>query len=319
MKEIRRDMITGDMVIYSSYRNKRPLDKVKMAGEFDSKGEEYSETCPFCKGNTGNIKEIKEVVEKEGEGWVAMSIANKFPILDLETEEIFGEHEVVIETYRHNGSYYNMNHEEFVNTFSLIRSRYRELSARKGIEYVSIFKNSKRNAGASLMHPHSQIVSSNLIPPEITKEIAVADVYRKENGINLYEDIIKKEEEHKNRIVYNGEFFMAFVPYATRYNGEVRIVAKNDDSVAQWSDEHIEELAYIFRNMFRNMEEYQGDIPFNVILHSKTMDEELGRELRTHFHIIPRKYNFGGFELTTGLFVCGSDPDDLAEAFRIKK
>lgn len=319
MKEIRRDMITGDLVIYSSYRNKRPLDKVKIVGDFDSKEDEHSETCPFCRGNTEDIKEIKETINDESGQWVAMSVANKFPILDLSIKEIFGEHEVLIESYRHNASYYNMTEEEFKNTFALLKSRYKDLSKREGIEYVSVFKNSKRNAGASLMHPHSQIVSSNLLPPEIKKEIEVSDKYKIENGTNLYEALLEKEEKDKERVIYSGEYFLAFVPYATRYNGEVRVIEKDDLDPSQWTDEHIEELSYIFKNMFRNMEEYQGDIPFNILLHSKTVNKEIGKELRTHFHIVPRKYNFGGFELTTGLYVCGSDPKELAEYFRIKK
>lgn len=318
MKEIRRDMITGDMAIYSSYRNKRPLDKVKLSGEFDSKEDEYNESCPFCRGNTSNIKEIKEEIRDSNGEWFAMSVANKFPILDLSTEEIFGEHEVLIETYRHNGSYYNMTGEEFKNTFILMKNRYESLSMRSGIEYVSVFKNSKRNAGASLMHPHSQIASSNLIPPEVKKEIEVSNLYKLETGRNLYEDLIETEVNNKERLIYDGEYFIAFVPYATRYNGEVRIVEKDNLSVAQWNIDHINELSYIFENMFKNMEKYQGDIPFNILLHSKTINKEVGEELRTHFHIIPRKYNFGGFELTTGLYVCGSDPTELAEAFRIK-
>ncbi len=318
MKEIRKDMITGDIVIYSSYRNKRPLDKVKATSEFDNKEDEYSESCPFCRGNTSNIKEIKEEIKNSKGEWLAMSVANKFPILDLSTNEIFGEHEVLIETYRHNGSYYNMTNEEFKNTFTLIKNRYRELSMRKGIEYVSVFKNSKRNAGASLMHPHSQMVSSNLIPPEIMKEIKVSDAYKNETDRNLYEDLVEMEIKNEDRLIYNGKYFLAFVPHATRYNGEVRIVGKDDLNVDQWSFEHIDELSYLFKNMFENMEKYHGDIPFNVILHSKTVNKEIGKEMRTHFHIVPRKYNFGGFELTTGLYVCGSNPADLAKAFRIK-
>lgn len=319
MKELRRDMITGDIVIYSSYRNKRPLDKVKNALEFDDRGEEYSPTCPFCRGNESECESLKDIIKDCDGNWLAKSVSNKFPILDMSTEEIFGEHEVIIESHRHNGSYYNMTEKEFENTFRLMSRRYNELSKTDGVKYVSIFKNSKRNAGASLMHPHSQIISFNIIPPEIEKEILVSDDYREKNGKNLYEDMVLEEEKYGKRVIYNGKFFIVFIPYATRYNGEVRIVSKNNVGVGDWNDENIKELSFIFSNLFKNMEQYQGDIPFNIIVHSNTTEGKIGKELRTHFHIIPRKYNFGGFELTTGLFVCGSDPDELAEAYRIHK
>lgn len=318
MKEIRKDLITGDLVVYSSYRNKRPIDKVNLSADFAGKEDEYNKACPFCRGNTASIKEVKERIENLENQWQAMSVANKFPILDMSTKEIFGEHEVLIETHRHNGSYYNMTNEEFINIFTLMKNRYKNLSEVEGIEYVSIFKNSKRNAGASLMHPHSQIVSSNLIPPEISKEIKVAEEYRLENKSNLYEDLVKREKEDQERVIYDGKYFIAYIPFATRYNGEVRLLEKDDLSVGEWTREHIEELAYIFRKMFKNIEKYQGDIPFNILLHSKAVNRELTKEIRTHFHIIPRKYNFGGFELATGLYVCGSDPKELAKEYRIK-
>ena len=81
MKEMRRDQITGDLIIYSSYRNKRPHDTIKSNKNKPSEGPQYSDTCPFCRGNEHLNDMPTYLIEKEGQ-WLAKSVKNKFPIVD---------------------------------------------------------------------------------------------------------------------------------------------------------------------------------------------------------------------------------------------
>lgn len=323
MKEMRTDSITGDVIIFSSYRNKRPRDNRPtdngMGKNIENKIlNEYEKSCPFCLGNEKMDDETTEVINEEG-GWECRCVKNKFPILDMDRDSIYGQHEVVIESNRHNASYYNMNQKEFENTFEILKRRFVELSSAEGIEYVNIFKNSGRDSGASLNHTHSQIISMNLIPPEIIKELEVSKNFFENSGRHLYENIVETELLFKKRMVFNGEFFIAFIPYATRYNGEIRVVEKNPGKIESWSDGHIKEIAYIYKNLFRRWRDYYEDeIAFNNVLHTYPVNFEDEESFRTHFHIIPRKYNFGGFELSTNLFVCGTDPEELANFMRFE-
>lgn len=315
MKEIRVDELTGDMVIYTSYRSKRPHDKLKSTNDFEDMHLEYNEWCPFCRGNETPEDNIKEKIDTP-DGWIAKSVANKFPILDDSSDEIYGEHEVIIENFRHNASFFNMEEIEFYEFLKLYKSRYMDLESKDGVEYVGIFKNYKRGSGASLMHPHSQIVSMNIIPPEIEKEIFTAKKYNMEKNSNLYEDIVQNEEKLGDRVIHSGKYFLVYVPYASRYNGEVRIIEKDAKTISEWNDDIMKEAAYILKMLFRNIEKRDGDIPFNMLVHSIPKNIREDCQLRTHIHIVPRKYNFGGFELCTNLFVCGSDPKELAEEYR---
>ena len=316
MKEMRRDQITGDLIIYSSYRNNRPHDTNKIKKNKVTDLVNYSETCPFCRGNEHLNDEPTFVIEEDGK-WLVKSVKNKFPIVDMQTEHIFGEHEVIVETYRHEGNYYNMSIDEFKNVFISFINRYKDLSKKSGIEYVNIFKNHLRDAGASLMHPHSQIVSFNLIPAEIIKEIKVAKSHKDHHNTNLYDHIIDSEIKRQKRVVYDGKKFLVFIPHATRYNGEIRIICKDSNKIDKWDTQYIEEISYIYKNLFKKWEEYNmEEIAFNVVIHTYPLNEEYDDLFRTHFHIIPRKFNFGGFELSTDLFVCGTDPEDLAGFLR---
>lgn len=320
MTEMRRDSITGDLIIYSSVRNNRPRDKEKKEKNNkninkSSKNEEFVSNCPFCRGNEHlNDDSMDEICCSDG--WLAKSISNKYPILDLNFDTIFGKHEVVVETHRHNGEYYNMSIEEFNNVFKLYKDRFKSLSSVNGISYINIFKNSKSNSGASLVHPHSQIISMSVVPPEVQKELDVASDFYKKNNVNLYDHIINSEINYKKRVIFDGECFLVYVPFATRYSGEVRIISKNNINIDELSEAQLDELSYIYYNFFRNWESFQGEIPFNVIIHTDVIGKKNSDIFRTHIHIVPRKYNFGGFELSTNFFVCGTDPEELASILK---
>ena len=139
MKEIRIDDINNDIVIFAKDRAKRPMDKVISENE-EEIIDEYNKDCPFCRGNEHYTPESRFKIEDEN-GWTVRSTDNKFPIVDKFQENIYGSHEVMIDTYRHNGNFYNMNEDEFYNMLLMYRDRYSNLIKDEKVQYVSIFKN----------------------------------------------------------------------------------------------------------------------------------------------------------------------------------
>ena len=95
-------------------------------------------------------------------------------------------------------NFYNMDEDEFYNMLLMYKDRYSNLIKDEKVQYVSIFKNYLRQAGASLNHPHSQIVSISIIPPDIEREINISKQYYIENKRYLYDNIIN--EEIRNQI-----------------------------------------------------------------------------------------------------------------------
>lgn len=320
MKELRIDKMTGDKVIFSSSRANRPKDKCKIDTKVikEDNLEEYSETCPFCKGNEYMSNVITDEI-CDCNGWKVKSVLNKYPILDMETDLICGIHEVIIDNCKHNKNFYNMTFEEFEDLFKMYQSRYSDLKKIEKIKYVIIFKNFLRNSGASLMHPHSQIVAMSMLPPEVEKEKIYAINYYNDNKINVYDKIINDELSDEKRVIYNGKYFLMYVPFASRYNSEIRIISKNKDLVEDWNSNHVKELSFMFEKVFKKIYNLEGNVPFNLSIHSEPIEDDSEKYFRLHMHIIPRKYNFGGFELSTNLFVCSMDPNEYAERLKTNK
>lgn len=318
-RELRVDPTNNDIIIFARERAARPLDKVKQnILEENHTVEEYKEDCPFCSGNEEKTAESVEEI-RINDKWIAKSIKNKYPIVDMDSEEIYGIHEVIIENFRHNANFFNMSEEEFKIMFKLYINRYKYLSREKGIEYVNLFKNFLRSSGASLMHSHAQIIALSMIPPEVQKELVIAHDYYGWEKTNLYEDILSEEREYKKRIIYYGSRFLALIPSASKNPTEVRIIFNKGVKFEDLNEKDIEELSYAFKNIFKNYEEMLGIIPFNICVHAHPLGIETKKYFNLHIHIFPRKFNYGGFELSTSMYVSSFPPEEIAEKMRIKQ
>lgn len=316
MREMRRDPITNDIVVLAKNRSRRPIDKVKFQNDKEIK-EKYRKECPFCRGNEKHTEKSTFEIE-DSNGWLVRSVYNKFPILDPLSEGIYGEHEVMIDTNRHNGSFYNMSEDEFIYLLKMYKHRYIHMSKNKSIRYISIFKNFLRKAGASLLHPHSQIISLSIIPPEVENEINISEKYYINNNKSLYDVIINNEIEYKKRIIHNHKDYLIIVPEVTKYGGEIRLFFKSNKRFEELENQDLIELSKILKHLFEKIYKVQGYNPFNICIHTHPVNthQDENEHFHTHIHIIPRKYSFGGFELATDVYVSSINADKLAEKLR---
>jgi UDPglucose--hexose-1-phosphate uridylyltransferase len=310
VNELRIDSMSGDKIIFSADRINRPMDNP------ESKDKAYNENCPFCVGNEN--KSIETFRIEKNDKWLVRAVNNKYPIIDNVSKNLFGIHEVMIENNRHDANFYDMDDLEFKNILIMYKNRFCELINCENVEYVSIFKNYLRQAGASLAHPHSQIITLPFVAPQIKEELEISKKYFEKNNKNLYEDIIQEEIKISKRVIFNGKNFLAVIPYTSKFSGEIRILFKRNIRFDEINDCEIEELATIFRKIFLKIKEIEGDIPFNMYIHTHPANLDTKKYFNTHIHIIPRKYNIGGFELSTGVYVSSRNPDDLAKKFKVE-
>jgi UDPglucose--hexose-1-phosphate uridylyltransferase len=316
MRDLRVDLFSGDMVIFAPDRSSRPTDIKKIKDEeeiFDI----YDLKCPFCRGNEEYAAEKTFELYDEF-GWVCRSVYNKYPIIDNDCKGIKGNHEVMIDTYRHNGSFYNMSEKEFYNMFLMYKNRYKEYIKDEDVLYVSIFKNFLKKAGASLIHPHSQIISMSIVPKDIKNEVNILKEYYENENKSLYKETIKKELLLNERVVYNGNKFIALVPYASMYSSEVRVICKDNTKFEDLNKDDLLELSYIFSNLFKNIYKVCGYMPFNLCMHAHPKNMNCNDLFNLHFHIVPRKYSFGGFEISNGIYVSSILPMDFAKEIIFK-
>ncbi|WP_455538272.1 galactose-1-phosphate uridylyltransferase [Terrisporobacter sp.] len=316
MKELATDTLNGSKVIISIDRKNRPIDNIVIEPSITNK--EYEKKCPFCSGNEKYIEEETFIINKD-EKWIVKSVKNKYPIIDdNELNKVRGEHDVIIDNYKHNSNFYNMSKEEFYYLLLIYKKRFKDLKEDKKIKFVCLFKNYLRDAGASLMHPHSQIISLPFVPPILEREYEICEEFYKKMGINMYDNLIKEELENKKRVIYSDDDFLVFIPEICRFTGDIVILLKDNTYFYDIDENRLENLSVIMRKLFTKLYKEYGNCPFNMYLHTHPVNQknDYKNKYNVHFHIVLRKFNFGGFELSTGIYVSSEASEDIAEKLK---
>ena len=317
MKELALDTLNHSSVIIARERKNRPIDKIKEDSD-NNENKEYDKDCPFCRGNEENLAQETCVINKNND-WVVKSVKNKYPIIDENPlNKIKGEHDVIIDTYKHNGNFFNMNEEEFYNLLSMYKKRFEDFKENKNSKYICLFKNYLRSAGASLMHPHSQILSLPFIPPDLEEEYEICEKFYEDMGINMYRHIIEEEIKYGKRVIYNDEDFFVFIPEICRFAGDTVIVFKENIYFYELDDNKLKKLSVILKKLFNKLYNANGDFPFNLYIKSHPVNEKEDYKniYNVNIHILPRKFNLGGFELSTGMYVSSVKSEDIAKKLK---
>ena len=312
MGELRKDYILDRWVIISAGRGKRPkqfkkLETVEVKVDFFAPGNE-SMTPPEI-GRTGTKKK-----------WKMRWFENKFAALepqgqaDIRTDNTYftfsgnyGYHEVVVETPRIDKQLYDLSTDEIEKVLEVYQRRIEDLSGKPNIKYVCVFKNHGQKGGTSIVHSHSQIMAINHLPKEVRDEVEAS----KRFGKCPYCDIINIEKGSLRRCFENDDF-VAFAPYASRFNYEIWIFPKAH--IRTLGDvKNLNSLAEIMKKVLKKLKKIGAD--FNYYLHYYPDGEDL------HFHIevAPRIATWAGFELGSGTVINSVPPEDAAKFYRGEK
>jgi UDPglucose--hexose-1-phosphate uridylyltransferase len=285
---------------------------------FDSKGVAISdrEGCFFCPGNEHTTPpEIDRASKNGNKDWQVRVFPNKFPICGGEdiskngwkTWPSYGRHEVIVETPDHYQKVSEITVEELVMTLRMYRERINALENDPGIEYVSVFKNQGREAGASLDHSHTQILAVSQIPSFIKEKME----YSKKGDCAYCK--IAEEESASERTAFVGEHFVAFCPFAPRYTHELWIVAKSHvRNMNDLTDEMLTDLADIMLKSLKAIEKLTPNYNMMVNYGPK------GSDFHFHIEIAPRVPHQvkAGFELGTNYAVITTSPEETASYYR---
>ena len=324
MPHIRKDPVTKQSVIISSERIGRPSDYVNS----DKRHTANSElSCPFCRGHEMKTPDpVYTVYPKQEEIWQVRIVPNKYPIIS-ETHEnelpkenaLFyassskGFHDVVIEHPNHYFNFYHSEVEDFFYIFKSVIMRLKDLSKNKDMLYSLHFKNFGPEAGASLYHSHSQIITTPFIPTQMFDEINGAVEYYTENGRCVYCDIIKEEKLLNERVICENDNFIAISPFASKSPYQIYIMPKNhSDSIINTSSENILDFSRILKNVFDRLYKLLGEVGFNYVLH--TISPVLCNKYKLSNHwfldIMPKMSKLAGYELGSGVFINSITPED---------
>ena len=324
--EIRHDPITSRAVIIAEDRAARPCDFVLP----EPVGEGANDNCPFCVGNEGQTPGEIDAFREKGSrpdqpGWSVRVVPNKYPAVrqSVSPEPIqkgflssiggFGSHEVIIDTAEHLASVSQLSPAQYTDVLRMYQRRLLDLSKDRRLAYGLIFKNVGPAAGASLVHSHSQLIATPVVPSVIEEELQGAAKYQVLRGRCVWCDLIERART-EGRVVMETDHFIAACPYAPRFPLETHVLpTMHVRQFEETIEDLLAELSELMVYLIGKIETTLGIIAYNYLIHTSPFDPEENRQYHWHVEIIPRTTSIAGFEWGSGYYI-NPVPPELAAA-----
>jgi UDPglucose--hexose-1-phosphate uridylyltransferase len=324
MNELRRDPVTGRWNIVF-------LDKVADVSDFKAEPHpKNAKDCPFCYGREGDTPLEIVAHRRHGApntpGWTVRVVPNKYPALMIEGELVkegdgvfdlmsgVGAHEVIVDTPDHMRDMADLSYPEMEEVVWAYLGRSIDLRRDKRFKYILVFKNYGKSAGATLEHPHSQLIALPIVPKVVQEEIDGAKRYYDYKDRCVFCDMLRQENLDKERIIYDGRYFTAFCPYVSRFSYEIWILPKKHQSdFANLERDCISCLARALRDCLARIKGLLGDPSYNFIIHSSPINGHEREDYHWHIEIMPKLAKIAGFEWGSGFYINPVPPEIAAK------
>jgi len=327
MAELRQNVLTREWVIITPERAKRPDQFARQDHATQSLPEHVSD-CPFCVGNEHlTLDELFRVPESNG--WRVRVIANKFPALTGRGERVrkvdgiyrsmtaVGSHEVIVEHSSHNMTTALMKDEEVADILNVYKHRYKALKKDSRIEAIILFKNHGEAAGTSIVHPHSQLVATPIVPNQIRSRMDEAIRYFDDTGECVCCRTLQDELQAKDRLIFQSKNFVAFIPYAALSPFHTWIFPlRHTSSFDEVNDDEIRDLAKCLRTVLAKLYHGLNNPDFNYSIRSIPTRDLHAEYFHWYLTIVPRVSKTAGFEIGSGMYVNTALPEESAEFLR---
>jgi UDPglucose--hexose-1-phosphate uridylyltransferase len=293
-------------------------------------------SCPFCYGNESQTPpEIVALRDPStaanSPGWQVRVVPNKFPALQIEGEldrrglgiydlsNGVGAHELIVETPYHEKDLSDLTVQELTSVIHFYCQRTLDLERDRRFKYIMIFKNYGASAGASLEHPHTQIIALPMVPKNVKEEIIGAQNYFEYRERCIFCDMIRQELQEKERIIMENKNFFAFCPFVSRFPFEIWIMPKKHTGFFnQTSYEEIPDLASVLKGVVGKVKKVFGETAYNFIIHTSPINSEGNGVDSYHWHLefLPKLTRVAGFEWGTGFYIVPTPPEIAAKFLR---
>lgn len=312
-------------------------ERLKRPDQLSEQKERLS-VCPFCEGNEALTPHEVFALSSDAKRamdtphWKTRVVPNRYHALAVEEsvafrqfdfhEEAngFGVHEVIIESPKHDARFDMMSIIEVEDYFKTLRARLQDLEQDPRLQYLQLFKNSGAKAGATLEHPHTQLIGLPFIPPVVSDRFEHAKAYFKREKKVYDLALLAQLQAEKKLLVAQNDYFALVCPKASRYAFEMKIMPRYALSTLRHC-EHITALSDLFIEAMHALFSVLGaDISYNIVFNETPINVGISADdlstMQCSISIIARLYQRGGFELGSDIHI---NPVSSIEAARVFK
>ena len=310
MSELQRDVLHDSWVIIAPGRGDRPRD-VRLRVE-----PEVGTSCPFCAGCEVETPPEVLVVGRpagapaNGSQWRVRIFPNRYPAVDGAE----GRHEVVVLSPDHMRGPADLSTAHLAEVLAAVRERCVALERAPESRSVLFFLNSGPGAGATLLHPHGQLLATPVVPAVLRTELAAIAARRHEHGDCLVCGMVE-DAKADGRVVTADAHGTVLTPRASRFCWEMLLVPRiHRTSVTGATADELVGVAGLLRTACRALRTAADDPAYNLVLHTAPPGAE---EFHWHLELMPRLAPLAGFETGTGFHINPLRPALAAEGLRL--
>lgn len=317
MSQLRLNPLAGRWVTISLDRAARPSAFSARTLPVES---EPHQPCPFCPGNEDACPPALQVYGPE-DSWKLRVVPNLYPAFEgkgsLSASHLgpvfteapaTGSHEVVVFSPDHETSWADLTPEQVDLAMMAIRDRFEQHVSHPGMRYTQAIINHGREAGASVHHPHAQLLAMPFVPKGIGDEEASFERFA---GGCVLCTAIDAEVSAKHRVLVDEELVVAVAPYWSGSPFEMLIMPRTHESHFHLSNpDDLSAVGRALRTSLRRLRKVLGDVAYNVVFHAAPHHHD--NLYHWHIHVIPKLTTIAGFELGTGVMINIVPPEAAA-------
>lgn len=322
MNQLRLDPLTGRWVVVRTSRAERPgaFARPHLSVQADT-----GRPCPFCPGNEDDTLPALESYGTSGK-WRVRVVPNLYPAFEgndpfivrhvgpVFTEATAGGiHEVLIISPHHELDWSMIDDDQCALIMAAIRDRVDEHTQVPGLRCTQVIVNAGREAGASVEHPHGQLLGLSFVPRELVDEQAG---FARFAGGCLLCTTINAEEEAGYRVVLADDKVLVICPYWSGVPYELLVLPRfHGPHLHRTPPADIAAVGRAIRRGLGQIRELFEHVSYNVVFH--TAPYRASDTYHWHVHVLPKLTSTAGFEMGTGMMINIVAPEIAAEALRV--
>jgi UDPglucose--hexose-1-phosphate uridylyltransferase len=307
VNQLRLNPLVGRWVTVSDDRSNRPYAFAPRMLQVQAE----ERPCPFCPGNEEATPPALETYGPSGQ-WLVRIVPNLYPAFHgheaLTVENIgpvfvqapaSGIHEVLVLTPDHDASWADLDERQAGLIMAALRDRFEEHAATPDVRYTQAIVNHGREAGASIDHPHGQLLGVPFVPKELAEEEAGFERFV---GGCLMCTTLEAEIEAEHRLVFEDDLAVAVAPFWSGTPYELLVIPRSHE--AHLTDAKPKDLVAVGRalqSVLSRVRSLLDDVAYNLVFHAAPHRHE--GLFHWHVHVIPKITTRAGFELGTGVLI----------------
>jgi UDPglucose--hexose-1-phosphate uridylyltransferase len=318
MSQLRLNPLNGRWVTVVAARSERPSDFAPRTAEVEVNA---SAPCLFCPGRESETPGATLELPGPDGRWSVRVVPNHYPAFSGDepmavthrgpvfTEaNASGLHEVLVLTNRHVGSWADLSEHEAAQVMEALHDRMIQHAKAGRVRYTQAIVNHGREAGASVAHPHGQLLGIPFVPGEILDEEAG---FARFEGSCLLCVTIEAERLAGERVIFDDDDVIVLCPYWSASPFEMLVIPTEHQShLPDAKPDALEAVGRTLQTVLARLRDRVGDVAYNLVFH--TAPHKHNSLYHWHAHVWPRLTTVAGFEQGTGVFVNVVPPEQAA-------